>query len=360
MDKDKHSYYFLLLALGASCLLVYFIAKPFLGPLILAAVFAFLFQPIYQKFLSFLKEREGTAALATTILAIILIMVPIALLGTQIFKESSQLYQYMVNEGRDDFVGSIENIINQARTVFPIPDNFELNLDQYARQGLEVLIQNLGAVFSSLAKILLNAFIFLTTFYFFTKDGYMLKDYLVALSPLADSDDELIVSRLKSGVLATIKGNLTIGLIQGALTGIGFAIFGVPNAALWGGVAVVAAFIPGIGTTLVIAPGIIFLFLIGNTFGGIGLSIWGVTAVGLVDNFLGPKLVGRGMRLHPLAVFIAILGGLAFFGPLGFLLGPLAMSVCLALIDIHGSLKVRENKAETNMDAEHFDGNITE
>ena len=92
MDKNKLSYYFLLLALGAACLVVYFIAKPFLGPLILAAVFAFLFQPIYQKFLNHLKERESIAALATTILAVILVMVPIALLGTQIFKESSQLY----------------------------------------------------------------------------------------------------------------------------------------------------------------------------------------------------------------------------------------------------------------------------
>ena len=75
-----------------------------------------------------------------------------------------------------------------------------------------------------------------------------------------------------------------------------------------------------------------------------GLLVWGFTAVGLVDNFLGPKLVGRGMKLHPLAVFLAVLGGLAFFGPLGFLLGPLFMSVCLALVDIYFSLKIRNNK----------------
>lgn len=344
MDKNKYGNYFLILALGASCLVVYFIAKPFLGPLILAAVFAFLFQPFYQKFLSLLKQREGLAATATTVLAVIIVIVPIALLGTQIFKESSQLYQSLVSEGRDGYVTRIESIINETRTLLPIPPDFELNLSQYARQGLQVLIQNLGTVFSSLAKILLNAFVFLTAFYFFLKDGFKLKNYFVALSPLTDRDDELITSRLKLGVSATIKGNLTIGLIQGVLTGIGFAIFGVPNAALWGGVAVVAAFLPGLGTALVIAPAIIFLFLAGNTFGGIGLLIWGLVAVGLIDNLLGPRLVGRGMQMHPLAVFIAVLGGLSFFGPLGFLLGPLAMSVCLALIDIYGSLKARESK----------------
>lgn len=343
MDKKYHSHYFLLVALVISIVVVYLIAKPFLGPLILAAVFAFIFQPMYQKFLNYLKKRENLAAFATTCIAIILVLLPILLLGTQIFKESSQLYQSLIREGGSgDFIGSIENILNQTHGILPIPVGFEIDFGQYTKQGLEALIQNFGAVFSSFAKILLNAFVFLIAFYFFLKDGSKLKDYFITLSPLDDMDDEFIISRLKSAVSAAVKGNLAIGLIQGALTGIGFTIFGVPNAVLWGSVATIAAFLPGIGTALVIAPAIIFLFFTNNTFGGIGLLVWGITAVGLIDNLLGPRLVGRGMQLHPLAVFIAVLGGLAFFGPLGFLLGPLAMSVCMALIDIYISLKMRE------------------
>ncbi|WKZ26569.1 MAG: AI-2E family transporter [Candidatus Paceibacterota bacterium] len=343
MDKKHQSHYFLFIALSVSIVVVYFIIKPFLGPLILAAVFAFLFQPIYKKFLNYLKKRESVAAFSTTIVAIFLILLPISILGTQIFKESSQLYQTLTSEN-NNFVSSMEEILNRTRTVLPIPADFKLDFGQYAKQGLEVLIQNFGAVFSSFAKIIINAFVFLTAFYFFIKDGNRLKNYFVDLSPLDDTDDEFIVSRLKSAVSAAMKGNLAIGIIQGALTGIGFAIFGVPNPVLWGGVAAIAAFLPGIGTSLVIIPAIIFLFLTGNTFGGVGLLVWGVTAVGLVDNFLGPKLVGRGMQLHPLAVFIAVLGGLVFFGPLGFLLGPLAMSVCLALFDIYSSLKLKESQ----------------
>jgi len=338
MNKNNHSHYFLLIALAASLAIVYFIAKPFLGPLILAAVLAFLFQPIYQRVLNYLKKRESLAAFSTTLIAVILVLLPVALLGTQIFKESTQLYQSLTSE-ENGLETSIWVALDQIRGIFPIINNIELDFSRYVKQGLEVLVQNFGVVFSSFAKILLHAFVFLTAFYFFLKDGSKLKNYFVALSPLRDADDELVVSRLKTAVSAAIKGNLTIGLIQGFLTGIGFAIFGVPNAALWGGVAAVAAFLPGIGTALVILPAIIFLFLTGNTFGGFGLLAWGLIAVGLVDNFLGPKLVGHGMQLHPLAVFIAVLGGLAFFGPLGFLLGPLAISVCLALIDIYFSLK---------------------
>ncbi|RJR12807.1 AI-2E family transporter, partial [Candidatus Parcubacteria bacterium] len=158
-------------------------------------------------------------------------------------------------------------------------------------------------------------------------------------SPLKDGDDEIIATRLGSAVLATVKGNLLIGLIQGAMTGLGFLLFGVPNAALWGSVAAVMALVPGLGTAIVILPAAIFLFLTGDTTGAIGLLVWGIAAVGLIDNFLGPRLVGMGLKLHPLAVFLAVLGGLSLFGPIGFLLGPLTLSVCLALIDIYFSLQ---------------------
>ncbi len=342
MNKNHHSLYFLILALTASVVVLYFIAKPFLGPLILAAVFAFLFQPIYREALGGLKNNKSLAAFATTFIAVILVLLPTSLLGTQIFKESSQLYQTLL--GKDgNFLSSANNLVNQVRTVLPIPADFEINFDQYLRQGLEVVIQNFGNIFSSFAKVLLNALVFLTAFYFFLKDGGKLKRYLVTLSPLDDPDDEFIASRLKAAISATVKGSLVIGLTQGALTGIGFLLFGVPNPVLWGGVAVIAAFVPGIGTAVVVMPAVIFLFLTGNTFGSLGLLIWGVVAIGLVDNFLGPKLVGRGLQLHPLAVFISVLGGLAFFGPLGFLLGPLAMSICLALIDVYTSLKTKTN-----------------
>jgi len=341
MDKSNRSHYFLLTALITSIIVVYFIAKPFWGPLILASVCSFLFHPIYKKFLAIFRKRESLAALVTTILVIFFIVVPIFFFGAQIFRESSQLYQFLTDNG--GFGELFKDTINQVHIIFPVLENFEINFDQYVKQGLKLLVENFGAVFSSFAKILLNIFVFIIVFYFFLKDGIKLKNYLIALSPLTDKQNDFILSRLKLGVSSTVKGNITIGLIQGTMTGIGFAIFGVPNPVLWGSVAVIAAFLPGIGTALVITPAVIVLFIYGNTFGGIGLLIWGITAVGLIDNLLGPKLVGKGMQLHPLAVFIAVLGGISFFGPLGFMLGPLAMSICLTLIDIYFYFKTSEN-----------------
>jgi predicted PurR-regulated permease PerM len=253
-----------------------------------------------------------------------------------------------MTNGGGAFEASVQNVVDQFRITFSIPPELEIDLNQYAKYILGLVVKNMSVLFSSFVKILLSVFVSLVAFYFFLKDGGRLKKYFIELSPLNDRDDEFIVSQLELSVSAVIKGNLTIGLIQGLLTGIGFTIFGVPNAVLWGGVASVAAFIPGVGTSLVIAPAVIFLFFTGNAFNSVGLLAWGSTAVGLIDNFLAPKLVGRGMKLHTLAVFIAVLGGITFFGPLGIILGPLAVSVCLALIDIYFSLrnKIGEDRYE--------------
>ncbi len=349
MLHTRYQFYFLFLCLAVSLAIVYFIIQSFLGSLILAAVFAFLFQPVYRWLLRFLRGRQSLAAFITTIIAIILAIVPIIFLGVQIFKESNQLYNFLAgNGGREGFIAIIESFINQVRIFLSIPASFEIDLNQYMQQGLDVLVQSFGFIFSSLAKMTLNLFVFLTTFYFLLKDGNKLKNYFVDISPLHDNDDEFIVARLKLAISSVMKGSLFIGLIQGILAGIGFTMFGVPNAVLWGSVAAIAALIPGVGTALVVVPATIFLFFTGSIFGGIGLLISGITAVGLIDNFLGPKLVGRGMRLHPLAVFLSVLGGIAFFGPLGFLLGPLAMSLCIAFIEIYLSLRAKERKEAGN------------
>ncbi|MDO8529214.1 MAG: AI-2E family transporter [bacterium] len=344
MSHSKNSIYFILFCLAIVFTAVYFIIKPFLGPLILAAVFAFIFQPVYRRLSQFMPRKQGLAAFMTMFIAIGLVLLPVVFLGSQILKESGQLYNTLADSGKNNFIGVIENVANKIRASALIPENWNIDFNQYSRQALSAMVQSIGGIFSSFAKMVLNFFVFLMAYYYLLKDGPKLKDYFMALSPLDDDNNELILNRLKSAVSSVVKGNLLIGFIQGTLTSIGFALFGVPNPVLWGGVAAITALIPGIGTAIVIIPAVIFLSVFGNNFNAGGLLVWGIIAVGLVDNFLGPKLVGNGMRLHPLAAFLAVLGGLAFFGPLGILLGPLVLGVCLALIEIYLSLKEREKR----------------
>ncbi len=343
MNDRKSQLYFLLAILTGTFVLVFFIFKPFLYALALAMVFASALQPVYQKIVRFARGRQGLAALATILIVVAFIFTPLYFLGVQIYQEAQQLYSSLTEGGGKNAVLNIFNgLQNSFQNYFPATQEFSLTVDQYLKQGLSWLLQHLGSVFGSFAKMAVSFFLFLVALYYLLKDGQKLKAAIIALSPLSDADDEAISQKLGMAINAVMKGNLLIAFIQGVLTSVGFAIFGVPNAVLWGSVAAIAALIPGIGTALVLIPAILFLFLTGEIFSGFGLIVWGVTAVGLVDNFLGPKLIGRGMQLHPLIILLSALGGIGFFGPIGFLLGPLTVSLLFALLDIYSSLTRKE------------------
>ena len=343
-QESKNQFIFLVFLIGAMLMLAFFIFRPFLYALILAAIFAAVFQPLYRKIVKFFGEQREVASLATLIIVAIFILTPLTLLGLQISQEAQQLYQTLSGSDGGAFTKALNNVMESLQEFAPFMQDASLDIGQYAKQGVNWVAQNLGSVFSSLAKFLLSIVVFLISLYYLLKDGPRLKDKLMELSPLPKKDNELISKKLSKAVNAVLKGNILIAVIQGAVSSIGFAIFGIPNPLLWGMMAAIGALIPGIGTTIIIVPAIIFLLFTSGLWPAVGLSVWGATAVGLVDNLLGPRFVGAGMQLHPLVVFLAVLGGISFFGPAGFLLGPIAMSLLFALLDIYLSLRKKSEE----------------
>ena len=341
MVSVKLQVQFLLVVLAVVLILSFLVISPFLTPLALAGVCAVVLQPIYRALLQRFGNRKALAAGATVAFSFVCILIPLVFLGTQIFHESTQLYSSLAqgDSTQNLVVTAIRSIGNASENILPGTGDFFANLsnnmDVYVRQGLVWLTDHLGAALSGISVLLLNLFIFFIALYYLLHDGVKVKKALIALSPLDDKDDRVVFDRLELSVNSVMKGSFMIAGIQGVLTAIGFAIFGVPNSILWGTVTVVAAFIPAIGTALVLVPGIIYLFVIGSTGSAIGLLIWGLLAVGLIDNLLVPKLVGRNMQMHPLLVLLSVLGGIAFFGPTGIFLGPLCISLLSALTKIY-------------------------
>jgi len=218
-----------------------------------------------------------------------------------------------------------------------------LDFEQYMEQGLSFLIEHLGTVFSNVAKIMVSIIVLFIALYYLFKDGHELRKSVVALSPLSDVYDETIFRKLELAINSVVRGSISVALVQGVLTAIGLAIFGVPNSVLWGSVAAVTALIPGVGTSIVIIPSILFLFFTGAEVAAVGLLIWGIVAVGLVDNVLGPKIVGKGAKLHPFLILLSILGGIGLFGPIGFLFGPLALALLFAFLEIYSTIRGTRN-----------------
>ncbi len=335
MNNQKPQFYFLLLLLAMTLVLSYFILRPFLVAFTLAIVFAVLFQPLYRKIFKYSFKREPLAALATIMVILFLIFTPLMIIGFQIFKESRDLYfTVAAGGGGDSFLVSLNYLAESLHKSFPAIPEFSLNFDLYLKQGLSWMVANLGTIFSNVANLMFTVFLFFISLYYLLKDGPRLRKKIIALSPLNDRDDEIIIKKLEMAMSSVVRGNFLIAIIQGTLTAIGFAIFGVPNFVLWGTAATVASLIPNVGTSLVFIPAIFLLLFGGHFITAIGLTIWGILAVGLVDNLLGPRLIGRGMQLHPLLILFSVLGGLGFFGPIGLLLGPIILSLLFVLWDI--------------------------
>lgn len=334
--------YFLFILIAGALVLSYFILAPFLAPLILGIVAAVVLQPLYRRILRWVRGRESIASLLSVGLVLIVLLVPLSLISMQLLREAQQLYQAVSGGGLAATVDSAVDAASPTLERFApgstdMLTNLSTEIDTYVQQGLSWIIQHLGTAFSSVVTVILDLFIFFVTLYYLLRDGGRLRERLIEISPLSSSDDNAIFDDLGAAVNSVVKGMLAVALIQGTLSGIGFFIFGVPNAVLWGLVASVTALVPLLGTSVVLVPAIAYLALTGQTPAAVGLAAWGALAVGLIDNFVGPRLMSSGMRLHPLLVLLSVLGGVALFGPVGVFVGPLALSFLLVLLSIHSA-----------------------
>lgn len=351
MNHHKLELYFFFTILVFILVVSFYIFSPFLYSLILAIIAAIVFNPLYNRIYSAIKPRESLSALLTLFIVLTTVLIPLILIATQIFREAESVYNNLIAGGSGSnsniqlIIHNINAWLAQNFGLTANPININLDIDTYLKSALSWLFQNVGSLVSSIAGFTVNLFVFFFAFYYLLKDGKRLRKSLISLSPLADKYDEQISSKLELAVNSIIKGSVVVALIQGTMTGIGFLIFGISNPAFWGAIAAIAALIPGLGTALVVVPGIIFLILNGKLIAGIGLLIWGLLAVGLIDNFIGPKLVQRGVQIHSFFILLFALGGLSFFGPLGFLLGPIVLSLLFALIDVYSLISKEEIKA---------------
>lgn len=332
--------FFLALFLGA-LFLTFFLFRPLLNALGVAAIFAVLLYPVHTRILRVVRNRTASS-LVSTVLAMLIVLVPVSIIASLLFQEARSVSMSLSGEGRWESVLTIAAPIETLINTFAPGVHFEFQ--NVIAEMVNWVTRNLGGAFAGTTQFVLSLFVGLVAFYYFTKDGPDFLKALIDFSPLTDRYDRAILAKLKNTINSVIQGSLAVAVIQGVLTSIGFTIFGVPNPVLWGSMSAIAAVLPAIGPSLVIAPAVIYLYVTGAGGAAIGLMMWGIVVVGLVDNILLPKFMGSRARIHPLFILISILGGLHLFGPAGFLLGPLVLSLVYALGDIYIDLFMRDVK----------------
>ncbi len=338
--------YFLAIVTTLLAALTVYMLRPFLVTVGLAAVFAVMFAPLNGRFQQAGLSR-GLAAFATLVVSTVCVAVPLAFLSVQLFHEAENVYQIIsrpetlanIQAALVSFGASVDHLLPGTQAYLA---SLSANLSAHAREGLQWALGNTAAVFSSTFSFLLQFFVFIMTLYYLLKEGPNLRKQIERFSPLTHAETQSLMARLARTINSVVRGSLVIAFIQGALTTVGFLLFGIPNAVLWGTIAVIGALIPSIGTALVIVPGVLYLFFTSHTGAAIGLGLFGLFGVGAVDNVLRPLMVGGNARIHPLLILLSVLGGIALFGPGGIFLGPLVISLLLGLLSLYAPVAREE------------------
>lgn len=301
-----------------SLFLVALIFKPYFSSIILGFVLWILFRPLFNLINKLIKNKTA-ASLATIILVLFLIFWPLFLISVQIIKEAQS---YLVFFDLDK--SFLKNWL----------DKLNIDFKQYSEKIISTLAANIKRVFSLTLDIFSMFFISLFVCFYLFKQSNDFKKLVIQISPFSLEQTNKLLNDLYSLTTSIIYGFLIVAVIQGVLAGIGFYIFKMPNALLFGVLAILAALIPVVGTGLVILPSVLYLFLNQNYFNALGLLLWGLLIVGMIDNLLRPYLLQRKMNIPSIFILISVLGGINYFGPIGFVIGPIILALFISILEL--------------------------
>lgn len=326
--------FFIILILTAIAVL--FIFQPFFPGLFLALTITVVSRPLHRAVSRYISPKPAITSSITFLIILALIATPLIIVGNQIAGQAQTAYQnYLGPDGGKSFKTTGSQITKQITEHIPGLKNTTLDLEPLQQKFTTWINDNINSWFSSALGLAMNTLIFLFALFYLIRDGSKLKKTFYLLSPLSPDDSEALVKRFESTVHSVLLGSLLVALIQGVVATIGLVVAGVPEAFLLGSISVIAALIPGVGPAIIMLPAAVFLYFAGHTQAAIGLAIWAILVVGTIDNFIRPYLIERGMKVHPFFILISVLGGLSVFGPIGFLVGPVILSLLFTLTDIY-------------------------
>ena len=308
---------------------------------LLAGIFSALAHPLYRRLNRWMKGRKALASALTILIIVLIVLLPLSgLLGivtSQAIKVGQTATPWVQKQLSSPLVLSewLEHL-PFYENVEPYRATIIQKAGELAGAVSQFLVTGLQAATMGTMNFLFMVVILLYTMFFFLMDGRRLLEKILFYMPLEDDDEKRLLARFTSVTRATIKGTAIIGILQGSASGFAFAVVGIHSAVFWGTVMTVLSIIPGIGTALVWLPAAFWLAAQGLWFKAIGLVVFCGLMVGSVDNLLRPRLVGKDTEMHDLLILFSTLGGIAMFGIIGFIVGPIIAALFVTVWDIYG------------------------
>ena len=329
----------LLLLVVAVTFALAWILLPFYGTLLWSAIIALLFTPLHRRVLLRLGHRRTLAALLTILTAVVIVVVPFALLSVSLAREAAGLYA-RIQSGETTLMPLLRGVFDALpgwaaalleRFGLVDVDALQRRLDAMLEQGSGFIATQAFSfgqnTFEIAASLLITPYIA----FFLLRDGTRIVHALRRALPLTPAHTQELADKFSAVIRSTVRGNLVVAAIQGALGGLAFWVLEVRGALLWAVVMAFLSLLPAVGAALVWLPVAIWLFVTGAVWQSIALAAWGALVIGLVDNLLRPMLVGKATLMPDYVVMITTLGGMVVFGINGFVLGPVIAAMVFAV-----------------------------
>ncbi|MFP4431597.1 MAG: AI-2E family transporter [Spirochaetota bacterium] len=331
---------FFLLVLIALTMAFYRILQPFILDAVVAAVLATVFHGTYRRIRHRIGDRRLLAGFLALAIVIVTVALPVAIIGTIVYGEVVAAVETLIREWPRIARFLSESATEELGRRLPFLEPYleEISSEQIAAsvRRSATVVSNAVLRFSRRSLVLVGstlghaAVVFLLLFFLFV-DGDRLVRKVYELLPMRKSEIDQIAMESLGTTSATLKSTIIIGLMEGALGVVLFAAFGISSPFLWGVVITVLSMIPLIGTNLIIVPAGIILMLQGRLWAGVAVALLGLLGVAVTQNVIKPKLLGESTGLHPALILLATIGGIAWLGVIGFLLGPVLVSLFIVI-----------------------------
>lgn len=330
--------------LGMLCLftgwLCYWIARPFLKPILSAILLAIIYYPLHTRWQRHIKY-PNLAALVSTLTVLLTLVVPFLLLGVAVKREMTDLYHLLSEQTAQDggwgpwLAHTSERLTGWIRRY---ADVAEIDLGQIMVERVQrartTLFEDAADVLGNLVSFIVDGVISFFTLFFLFRDGSEVYSRLEAIVPLRPGQLDRLRREVSRTITASVYGSVAVAVSQGMLTGLAFWVLRVPSPILWGVAAALFSFVPLFGPTLIWGPAAVILFISGHWVRGLALLGWGAGVIGLADNVVRPYVISGKVKFYPLHVFIALLGGVQAFGVLGLVIGPIVLALAQALYNL--------------------------
>ncbi|MCB0555327.1 MAG: AI-2E family transporter [Phaeodactylibacter sp.] len=340
MKKLVPQYFFLLLVVLVTLAFFRLIGAFFIS-VFWATILAILFTGRYEKIKSRITNNPSLASGLTLVYLFILVVAPLTAVSVAVVSQASAIVE-TINEENIAIKDKVANLQEQVAIENNAFAKLGISAQQIKDKISELYANGTHAIATYAIRLSQNVFGLLfslvLTFYilfFFLRDGKLLINELLWVFPMHDKEERELLSRFESVARATVKGSLMVAFIQGVIGGLAFGVLGIHAAFLWGVLMIIASLLP-FGCALVWAPWAIVLMLEGRIGQGVILAVVGVGVIGVIDNFLRPRLVGKDTKLPDYLVLLSTLGGLAWFGITGFVIGPMIAALFVTFWQMMG------------------------